>query len=705
MDGSEVTSDVLSPRAAGWRRASAMAPDAGSGVTASDVAVVPAPRVRGAAVRRLEGAPAFVEGGVRAFLAPSAVPRGCAPESTDVGFRAHVGLLRRLTLDVFDINRWLFVYRPLARVNAVLEVALLGVVEEGKGGWGVGGVLRSAAVYVAGNACGSVYVAALACEMKSVMKARPAAEGCLPEAVLHGAGLTEREVAALDFAQEVVGLGSAVSEGTRRAMLDADADNDGKIERHVAGVAAYGAFLSRLTGAIDAELTYDAVQYASHNLQGLPWKPSGGHFRIEAMDDVGLDGAFQDDTAGGGGSASAKKTRSVAGVMGIRRSGRERNRDRHGSRARRGGVRRVSHFLTSSFTAPKTIADAVKATEAWMKLADMPAPGQIFEMKDAINRAWGFEPFYLSTAAVAGENMRRALLYGAKELLFEEKDISKRIKFIVCYVLSTGQEQARLERQIRVNGGDPSRVDVVMQSSASIYARRDYDALSIMSAHAAFLACKNGSTPGELAAAVDFPRVRAAMDRYLQHKDQNLTSFPLGFPLTKKDCAAVLVAHSLVSTPPKITDETLAAFEAAYGSEVRPGNRGGRTCHSAFLEIVGAGSMWSALERYAVATLAFDIDPTSAIVFGTGRAESIIVNFARSSVGREIGLSLGLDEIRGTRSRADSKASRMSSMRVSVAAKSKRGYGKRSSSVLSAGTTRVVRMLTQIGSSDSEDRE
>lgn len=691
---------------AGWRRARpSMEPEPMSSAT------LPAggrPRRTRTTLRPLLPPPRFqppeIGASVTAFLASSAVPKSCAPESTDQAFKAHAALLRKVTLDSFDLNRYLFVYKPLAKVNAVLTMYLLNVVDIEARGTPMSPVLRSAAMYVSANAHRSVYAMVMSSELKSAFKPRPAAENIIPDVVLRGETLTEHEMAALDFVQELSSENAQVSEDTRRRVIDGSAESDGQLERLVAGVAAFTSFLSRLTGVVDFELTYEAVQYATANLQGLPWKPSGGHFLIESLEDE-LDDAVGVDCVGS--AARQRLTKGRRSARNVRdRSGTGRDRRSKGS----SNMRRMSHFLTNSITAPRMMADATRATESWMRTALLPLQGQIFEMNDAIAGYWGFEPFYLSTAAVAGEPMRRAFVLGARELLFQEKDVSKRTKFIICYVLSSGMERLRREKELSEQKGEQdvtsaNRLSTTTAPSAaperSSTGSRDYDALSVMSAHAAFLACRYGATPAELNAAIDLPRVQAAMSRYMKEKDENSTLYPVGFPLTKRDCAAILLGHAMISYPPRVDAEILSTFEAAFGSPLKQTVRGGRLCHRAFLEIVGAAAMWGALERFAVASLAFDIDLTSNIVFGAGRAEPVIMEFAQSAMGTEIGLSLYTEEVQEVKARRESKVARMSSLRSGASGKSKRAYRKRSSSALTTGPARVVRMLSNIGPNGS----
>ncbi|KAI0558798.1 hypothetical protein FGB62_186g024 [Gracilaria domingensis] len=340
--------------------------------------------------------------------------------------------------------------------------------------------------------------------------------------------------------------------------------------------------------------------------------------------------------------------------------------------------------------APKIMGDVNRTTDAWMTNAQIPTAGQLFEANDFICHIFGFEPFYFSTQAMAGEAMRRAFLYGCTELLFGERDIPRRLKFILCYVLSSGKERRRIdtdhtksfERQGLHNG----------RSITSVYKQRPYDALSIMSAHAAYLACKYGSCAAELVAATDVSRVRSAMERYQNRADLSMHTRLADFPLPKRDCAAILLAHALLQESPCISEPELLAFEASFGA-AKDADQASRNSRRAFLEVLGTACMWSSLERYATGVLAFDIDCTSNLVFGMGRAEPTISEFCQSVEGKKIGLSLAVgDDGRLVRTRSDPKAARAQSLRSAPRSK-KRLHRKRTSSVLSTGL-RVARMFS-----------
>lgn len=613
----------------------------------------------------------------------------------DTAFKAHSSLLRKITMDPFELNRYLFAYKPLAKVTAVLSTALLAVVDIDQKSFPMSLGLRTAALFVSGNAHRNVYVMTFAAQLKSIMKSRPSTEAILPAMVLEGQHLSEKEIAALDFAQEVSSPNATVSESTRRRILDADAESDGRLERLVSGVSAYGSFLSCLTSTMDIELSHAAIQYATNNLQGLPWKSSGAPVNVGFMDDDMAD--F--DSTNAQTPLSSSKYRPKRERLSLTRNYDRHTRDRT-TRSRSRGIRRVSQFFTSSLMGPKTLTDVNRITENWMKSANVPPAGQLFDINDEIHALFGFHPFYFSTAAMEGEVMRRAFLFGAKELLFEEKEVSKRVKFIICYVLSSGKERRRIldsdhsrsfEKQGVHNG----------HSISSVYTTRAYDSLSIMSAHAAFLACKYGATPAELVAASDGSRVRSAMERYTHQQSANLSSYSIGFPLTKRDCAAILIAHSLLQETVQISDVDLRLFESTYGSAMKNNEYSSRPSRRAFLEIIGTASMWSAFERYATGSLAFDIDCSSNMVFGSGRAEPTISEFVQSMEGRKIGLSLSASECRDvTRVRSDSKASRTSSLRPSMK-KNRRLYRKRTSSALNTGT-RMGRIFASVTSAEAQ---
>lgn len=675
-----------------------------------------------AAVRALLPPPRFTapdaEASVTHFLSSSALAKTEAPEVSDPAFRAHIALLRRVTLHPFDVYRYLFVYKPLARVHAALSTQLLAVGDVDARTATMSPLLRSAAMYVAANAHRSVYAMVLSCELKSAFRGRPAAENIMPDVVLAGEMLSDQEVAALDFVQELSSELSYVCEDTKRRVIDGATESDGQLERVIAGVAAHAAFVARLASVVDFELSYETVQFATSNLQGLPWKPSGGHFLIESLEND-VDDPFSLDSVSGSARQRLNKGRRSARV----------HRDRSSHKERRSSyvnVRRVSHFLAHSITAPRMAADVSRSAETWMRAALLPPAGQIFEMNDLITRLWGFEPFFLSTTVMTCEQMRRSFVLAAKELLFQEKEVSKRCKFIVCYVLARGAEAARTAAHNGAPLGERegSRVTHVLARARSRslasstlssatppppppYAG-DYDALAIMSAHAAFLACRHGATPTELRLAADLSRVRALCDSHAEPDDapQSATASSEDTPeeddgatLSRQDAAAALLAHAMAGRPARVDAALLRTFEAAYGSPLKRSARGGRICHRALLEVVGAACVWSALERFACAALAFDIDMTSTLMFGTGRAEPVIMDFAQSDVGKDVRLSLVTDEVADARARRDSKVGRMSSLLGGFGSGPPRSpYNrKRSSSALATAPSRVIRMLSAIG--------
>lgn len=531
-----------------------------------------------------------------------------------------------------------------------------------------------------------------AAQLKSTARSRPAGEGILPAMVLEGCGLSDVEVAALDFAQELCSASAVVTETTRKKVMHGSADGDGRLERLIAATSAYGAFLSCLTSTIDVELTHGSIQYAVSHLEGLPWKSSGSPMNVDFFKDDMHD--FGENAPSGLGSKYKPKRERLS----LTRNYERHTRDRSGGRARSRGLRRVSHFFTSTLMGSKSVADVHRVTETWMKDAQIPSGGQLFDMNDEIQQCFGFHPFYLSTAAMEGEQTRRAFLFGLKELLFNEGTISRRLKFIICYVLSSAKERRRIvdseqsrsfEKQGVHNGN----------SINSVYSHRVYDALSIMSAHAAFLACKYGAKPAELVAASDVSRVRSAMERYAPDGNSKVTCHSIGFPLTRRDCSAVLIAHSLVKETACISNEDLKGFDDSYGSSGAIKEDGLHSSRKVLMEVLGAGSMWQCIERYATGTLGFDIDCTSNMVFGLGRAEPTISEFCRGSDGRKIGLSLASNENRDVmRVRSDSRASRTSSLRPSGQS-SNRVYRKRTSSALNSAS-RVGRLFSTSSSTD-----
>jgi hypothetical protein len=648
------------------------------------------------------------------FLAPSALPADCRPESVDVTFKANLALLRRLTSDPFEAhNRYMFIYKPLARANAVLATSLLNIPDAdtaNSSGSPMSPELRSAVMYIACNSLRSVYGMAYAGQMKSVYKSGPPLDGLLGSAIINGLGLTPEENAALDFAQELSSLPPATMDATCRLILSGGGEPSAVaqesahlLERQVTGVVSYAAFMCRAYGALDVELSYEAVKYAATNLShGLQWNSAGRHFNFDAMEDIA-------DEIGAA-------------------------REAHTGVRSRSPARRLPNLISSSVTVPRLLTEAGRAQDAWLRSAWIPKSGKLLEMNDCIKSSFGFHPFYLSVSAVLGENQRRALLFGAKELLFLDGEVSRRLKFILCYVSSlylesplrsTGGNGGGGEGEDGGADGDPAvglsrrplprstytvdtpvvvaaqrrrakrrgSLSTIVETadeygvdefhgvavgnpsvarapgSASVAAseqsstatnlkdgrqnspegpgaepkRNSYDAVGIITAHAAFLACRYGATAAELVSASNEKKVLEAMERYLAQADDDtdLVAFPVGFPLTKKDCAAVLLAHSLAKSPPDVSAERLQFIESAFGkSPFAHRARGGRTCHRATLEILGTMSMWGLLERYCAGAATFDVDYSANLYFAGGPAEPTITSFAQSAIGAEIGLAL-----------------------------------------------------------------
>lgn len=627
------------------------------------------------------------------YLRPALVPTGCSPEAVDPSLKAHKNLLQKVTVDDFDLNRYLVCYKPLARVNAVLATTLLAVTEVEQKSFPMSPVLRSAAMYIVGNACKSLYVMTFATQLKACSRSLPAAEGVLPAVVLEGKGLSDVEVAALDFVQQLSSTSATISDATRKGLYPDKMRADGKLERVVAGTAAYGAFLSCLTSTIDIELTHGAIQYATLQLDGLPWKASGSPINVNfANDDITDFG-----TGNGTGSSKYKPKRERLSMT--------RNYDRHahhrlGSHGRARGMRLVSQFL-STLGGAKFLMDIGKTTENWMTSSGVPSAGRLFDMNDEIFALFGFHPFYLSTTAMGGETMRRALVYGAKELLFRETEITTRLKFIICYVLSSTKERRRIVDSENSRSFEKRGIHNG-HSINSVYSERTYDALSIMSAHAAFLGYKYGAGPAELVAASDVSRVRSASEQYKrQTGNSNRSRQGLKFPLSRKECAAVLIAHSLVKDNVSISKEDLKIFSDSFVGTRFYGLDQETAGQRALMEIIGAASMWSCLERYAVATLGFDIDFSSNMVFGEGRAEDAISSFCVSTVGRNIGLSLGASE---KREMVPDTPNENTCLNPSVPTKTNNGikeaFKKRTSSALSS-SSRIGRMFGGSGSGGS----
>lgn len=446
-----------------------------------------------------------------AFLATSALPADCLPESVDVTFKAHLALLRRLTKDPFEAhNRFLFVYKPLARANAVLAGALLSVpeadiVSSGGIGSGMSTELRAAVMYVACNSFRSVYGMAFAGQMTSVYKSGPPPEGLLSAAIINGLGLSPEENAALDFAQELSAVHPAALDSSLRLVMSGgglgNAEPRQQLERQVAGVVSYAAFMCRLMGALDVELSYEAVKYAAGNLShSLQWGSTGRHFNFEGIEDAAND-------------------------LGAVREAPPRRR-------------RLPHLVSSSVTMPRLLSEANRSQDGWLKGAWIPKPGKLLEMNDCIKSCFGFYPFYLSVGAVQSEALRRALLFGCKELLFGDGETSRRLKFLVCYVTSykrgelgeTGDNQRPTPRStfcvdapfVTPRRRLPRRgsLDMILEEEdcppmKPSNPKQEYDPAGIITAHAAFLATRYGATAAELLAAVDEKKVREAMDRYL----------------------------------------------------------------------------------------------------------------------------------------------------------------------------------------------
>lgn len=630
---------------------------------------------------------------VKSFLAPSALPVDCRPESVDVTFKSPLALLRRLTRDTFDSHhRYMFIFKPLARANIVLLTALLDIpgsdLTASKDS-PMSPELRAAVLYVACNSFRSVYGMAYAGQMKSLYKAKtPDLAEVYGKMIIAGFGLSETENIALDFAQQLSLLpaselgGAAIEKLARAGKSPADMHGDraAALERQVTGLVSYAAFMCRAFGALDVELSYPAVKYAASSASsGLHWSSAGRHFNFDTS-------AHEDMNEHVGTSRHGPKP--------IAKESRQHRR-------------RLPNLLSSSVTVPRLLADAGRVREAWLQAATVPKCGALLEMNDCIASWFGFSPFYLSVSAVLGQDQRRALLFGAKELLFSEGELTRRLKFIICYVSSLHisgiqkrgdweeeqdegvsevltskpeskpQDPDRRRRSTRPTyllstimeetdfgdeGPDAARnfgIDISptandKKARGTYSAPQEgfspttdeavYDGAGIIQAHAAFLACKYGATAAELVAAADESGVSQAMERYLAQSedDTDLVAFPVGFPLTKKDCAAVLIAYSLSKSPPDIPANRLHLIEPSFGkSPFAHRSRGGRNCHQALMEIIGAASMWGLLERYCAGAVTFDVDYSANLYFGEdeGGCEPEIASFCRSPAGKKIGLA------------------------------------------------------------------
>ena len=110
--------------------------------------------------------------------------------------------------------------------------------------------------------------------------------------------------------------------------------------------------------------------------------------------------------------------------------------------------------------------------------------------------------------------------------MFAEKKILKKLKFLICYVLSSGKERRHILDSDHSKSFEAHGVHNE-NSRTSVYSHRTYDSLIIMSAHAAFLVCKYGATTAEFVAATDARKVRSAMERYLQDRESSLSSHSL----------------------------------------------------------------------------------------------------------------------------------------------------------------------------------
>lgn len=66
-----------------------------------------------------------------------------------------------------------------------------------------------------------------------------------------------------------------------------------------------------------------------------------------------------------------------------------------------------------------------------------------------------------------------------------------------------------------------------------------------------------------------------------------MTAYPVKFPLTMKDCAAVLMGHALARSPADMSAEVLQFMESSFsGTTHMNRGRGGRTSHRATLEVL-----------------------------------------------------------------------------------------------------------------------
>lgn len=522
-------------------------------------------------------------------LQPSALPRGCKPESVDLGFKAHMALIGRMTVGGFDkVMRYLFLYKPLARAYAVLIPILMGVPSIDGGRGALNCDMRSMVFYTAANELGSVYGMAYAARSKSVFsKGKAANDKHITEKITYGKDMTEKDEIAIAFARQICSSPPQVTESSRDDLLKWSLISRGRAEREIAGVSCIASFMAKMFGVLDIEMDYMSFKYCTTHLGKLGWH-AGAHLKIASIEEDMFEEAN---------NIGAPKNH----------------------------TKRLSRFFSSTLTAAKNVKEVKRESEEWMKKAKMPPRGKDSEpaMQEIIEMLFGFQPFYLCKQAHVSEDSRRAFIYAAKELLFHENELSRSLKFMVCYVIARCEEK----KIDRTDGrADPPVVPLPQ-------------GVDIVTAHAAYLAHRYGAGRDALEKCIDRNFLRRSMKRYIA--DEKLNRPPHSCVLTKKECAALLCAHSLSTSPPDIRKEEVEFMIAGFGNPAKRRQRGGRACHQAILETIGAASFWALVQRYSAATQAFDMKGDRNAFYNI--CEDPARDFAEGPIGRHIGMNFVKD--------------------------------------------------------------
>ena len=535
--------------------------------------------------------PVDPQASIAMVLQPSALPRGCKPESVDLGFKAHMALISRMTIGGFDkVMRYLFLYKPLAKAYAVLVPVLMGVPTIDSGRGALSSESRNLVFYAAANQLGSVYGMAYAARSKSVFSNGKSSTDKHTDKITFERELTDKDELSIKFAREICATPTKVTEEAREKISRWSLLSRGRAEKEIAGVSGTCAFFAKMYGALDIEMDYVSFKYCTTHLGQLGWN-AGSHLKISSIEED----MFEESNN----IAQSAKPQ----------------------------TKRISRFFHSSLSAAKNVREVKRESEEWMKKANMPPRGKDSEpaMREIIEMLFGFQPFYLSKQAHVNEDSRRAFIFAAKELLFYENELTRSLKFMVCYVV-TRCEQRRTDNETSEGSGSEENQNRPRTPSGA------EEGVDIVAAHAAYLAHRYGAGRDALEVCTNREYLRRSMKKYLADEKRGRSTHSC--PLTKKECAALLMAHSLAMSPPELTKEEVEYMIAGFGNPSKRRQRGGRSCHQAILEVIGAVSYWALIQRYSAATQAFDMKGDRSGFYGI--SDDPAREFVEGPIGRQL---------------------------------------------------------------------